>query len=213
MQAMNQNAIYRNLYSDIDFDRKDLFALIREKFLCSNVLYPGCSVHITPSFVFQHVVFVDKSRYAMDFFADKQAVLELIEMNRIYKTSPYCRFLSCDYKAERLPLEDMNFDLAISLYADNVINFCKRYVREKGIILSNNFHDEVLEAMQKHKDLILIGYVRKNKNKYILYDDNPAAALKHRDEEKIQKLCMKNRNGSMRYEDHETYYVLQVTKE
>jgi len=205
---MNQKTVYANIYSDIGFDRKGLFELISKEYHSRKVLYPGCSLHITPSFVFPHVVYVDKSKEAKDFFIDDHTVRELITNNKTYKTSPHYRFLPCDFASGDLALEDMSFDLLISLYADNIIKFCKRYVRNKGILISNNFHDEALEAVT-YKDLLLIGYIRKIKNKYILYQD-PNVALEHRDETRMQRLCMKNKNGALWYEDHETYYVFQV---
>ncbi len=206
---MNQKTVYANLYSDIGFDRKGLFELISKEYHSRNVLYPGCSMHVTPSFVFPNVVYVDKSKEAKDFFADDQAVRELITDNMTYKTSPYYRFLPCDYASGNLELKDMSFDLLISLYAENIIKYCKRYVRNKSILISNNFHDEAMEAF-KYEELLLIGYIRITKNKYILYKDDPNGALEHRDEAKVQRLCMKNKNGALWYEDHETYYVFQV---
>lgn len=200
---MKQKAVYAEIYRDKGFERKGLFELISKEYPGGNVLYPGCSMHITPSFVFQHVVYVDQSKEAKEFFANDQAVRELITDSKIYKTASYYRFLSGDYTIWPLALEDCSFDILISLYAGNVIRYCKRYVRYGGIIVSNNFHDEALDAL-KQEDLRLIGYIRKAKNKYTLYKDDPNAVLKHRDEAKVQKLCIKNRNGSMWYEDHET---------
>jgi len=208
---MNQKTVYAEIYRDKGFERKGLFELISKETPGGNVLYPGCSMHITPSFVFQHVVYLDQSKEAQEFFTDEQAVRELITDNKSYKTAPYFRFLSGDYTTGDLALEDSNFDILISLYAVNVIRFCRRYIRNKGIIVSNNFHDEALDAL-KYEDLRLIGYIRKAKNKYMLYKDDPNTALQHRDEAKVQKLCIKNRNGSMWYEDHETYYLFQVTR-
>lgn len=208
---MNQNTIYNKLYKDIGFERTDLFEFIKEVFHSEKVLYPGCSMHISPSFIFQHVIYVDKSMDVADFFADNQAVMKIIENNKRGKGSRYYEFLSFDYTSEYLPLKDSSFDLLISLYADNIIKYCSRFVRAEGIIVSNNFHDEALEAI-KNDELSLIGYIRKTKNRYNFYSDSLIRELKHRDEEKIQKLCMKNKNGSMWYEDNETYYVFQLTR-
>lgn len=208
---MNQNAVYNNLYANIGFDRTDLFELIKEVFHSEKVIYPGCSMHISPSFIFQHVVYIDKSKDSGDFFSDSQAVREIIENNKRDKGSRYFQFLSFDYISERLPLKDSSFDLLISLYANNIMDYCSRYVRDKGIIISNNFHDEAIKAI-KQDDLAMIGYIRKTKNKYNYYSENPTKELKHRDEGNIQKLCMKNKNDSIWYEDNETYYVFQIAR-
>ena len=120
---MNQKTVYANLYRDMGFDRKGLFELISKEFHAGNVLYPGCSMHVTPSFVFHHVVYVDQSKEAKEFFADEQAVRELITDNKSYKAASHYRFLIGDYTAGHLSLEDSNFDVMISLYADNVIRY------------------------------------------------------------------------------------------
>ena len=208
---MNHNKLYNNHYTDIGFDRTSLFEFIKEVFHSEKVLYPGSSIHISPSFVFKHVIYVDKSKDAADFFADNQEVGKIIENNRMGTGSGYYEFLSHNYINEQLPLKYKHFDLLISLYADNIIDCCRRYVRNKGIIISNNFHDEAVKAV-KYNELTLIGYINRTKNRYAFYKDELTRKLKHRDEEKIQKLCRKNKNGSMWYEDNETYYVFQLTR-
>ncbi len=47
---MDSMDTYIKTYSDIDFERKGLFELLRSMFPKSKVIYPGCSSHITPSF-------------------------------------------------------------------------------------------------------------------------------------------------------------------
>ena len=208
---MNHNKLYNNHYTDIGFDRTNLFEFIKKVFHSEKVLYPGSSIHISPSFVFKQVIYVDKSKGAADFFADNQEVSKIIEKNKRGPVSGYYEFLAHDYINEHLPLRDNSFDLLISLYADNIIDYCRRYVRDKGIIISNNFHDEAVKAV-KYNELTLIGYINRTKNRYACYKDELTRKLKHRDEEKIQKLCRKNKNGSMWYEDNETYYVFRLTR-
>ena len=208
---MNHNTMYNNQYTDIGFDRTSLFEFVKEVFHSEKVLYPGSSIHISPSFVFKQVIYVDKSKDAVDFFADNQEVRKIIENNRRGTGSRYYEFLSHDYMNECLPLKDYSFDLLISLYADNIIDYCISFVRDKGIIISNNFHDEAVKAV-KYNELTLIGYIKKTKNSYAFYNDEPTRELKHRDEGKIQKLWMKNKNGSIWYEDNETYYVFQISR-
>ena len=60
---------YNRFYSALNFERAGLFKLIKDEYGCNTVLYPGCSIHITPSFYFQHVVYVDISEAAKDFFS------------------------------------------------------------------------------------------------------------------------------------------------
>lgn len=208
---MNQNIIYHNLYKNIGFERTDLFEFIRDVFHSKSVLYPGCSMHISPSFIFPQVTYVDKSQDAADFFSDRPAVMKIIEDNRRDKGSGSFDFLFKDYVNEGLPLKDSSFDLLISLYADHVIDNCSRFVRTDGIVICNNFHDEALRLDDKAK-LALIGFIRKTNQKYHFFTDHPLSELKHRDEEKLQKRCLKNKNGRLWYEDHETYYVFRKTR-
>lgn len=162
---MNHNKLYNNHYTDIGFDRTNLFEFIKKVFHSEKVLYPGSSIHISPSFVFKQVIYVDKSKGAADFFADNQEVSKIIEKNKRGPVSGYYEFLAHDYINEHLPLRDNSFDLLISLYADNIIDYCRRYVRDKGIIISNNFHDEAVKAV-KYNELTLIGYINRSQKQY-----------------------------------------------
>ena len=51
------------------------------------VVYAGCSIPITPSLFFPHVVYIDKSEQAERFFADEQAILASINRRKHYKRS------------------------------------------------------------------------------------------------------------------------------
>jgi hypothetical protein len=59
---------YKAQYIDLNIERAALFKAIRDQYHCRDVLYPGCSVHITPSLYFPHVVYVDQSDAAAQFF-------------------------------------------------------------------------------------------------------------------------------------------------
>ena len=138
-------ALYKKQYAEFQFERAGLFKLIREKFGCTEVLYPGSSVHITPSFYFPHVVYVDTSPTAVNFFADETAVLTHIDRKKTYKRSAYLRFIAQDY-AEELPLPEESFDLLLALFAPNVVPTCQKYLKKGGILVTNNFQDEALTA-------------------------------------------------------------------
>jgi hypothetical protein len=62
-------APYLRQYADLGFERSELFAFLQEEYHPVEVLYPGCSIHITPGFYFPHVVFVDRSPSTLSFFA------------------------------------------------------------------------------------------------------------------------------------------------
>jgi hypothetical protein len=76
---------YQKLYADINFGRGELFEFIQEKYHPTEVLYPGCSIHITPAFYFPHVVFVDQAPQAVAFFSDRAPILDLVNRRRKYQ--------------------------------------------------------------------------------------------------------------------------------
>jgi len=88
---------YKTFYVDINFDRARLFEIVKKEYDCNTVLYPGCSIHITPSFYFQHVVYVDISNVAKEFFNDIHNILDYINSNKKYKQSAYVQFIHGDY--------------------------------------------------------------------------------------------------------------------
>lgn len=78
---------YHRFYSALNFDRAGLFKLIKDEYGCATVLYPGSSIHITPSFYFQHLVYVDISEKAKEFFQDSENILTFVSSNKKYKQS------------------------------------------------------------------------------------------------------------------------------
>ena len=71
-------SLYDKHYQSIGFERAGLFELIQKQFLCETALYPGCLIHITPSFYFAHVVYVDHNPLSREFFSQKEQVAAFI---------------------------------------------------------------------------------------------------------------------------------------
>ena len=88
---------YQKYYLEPMHERAPLFKLTAEYIKCRSVLYPGCMVHITPSFYFPHVVYVDKHDVAHHFFSDLEAVKVYINRKKTYKRSAYIRFIEQDF--------------------------------------------------------------------------------------------------------------------
>lgn len=148
---------YKRFYVDINFDRAGLFETLKKEYGCNTVLYPGCSIHITPSFYFQHVVYVDISKAAKEFFKDIHNILDYINSNKKYKQSAYVQFIHGDY-TEPLPVREENYDLLIALYAGGITQSCKKYVKFGGIILTNNHHRDAEELLKDSS--IWTGYTK-----------------------------------------------------
>ena len=74
---MNFNEIkynYKKYYENIQFERIGLFNCIKNNFKIDNVIYLGSSIHITPSFIFPNVTYVDTSELSSLFFQDIKSV-------------------------------------------------------------------------------------------------------------------------------------------
>jgi hypothetical protein len=109
------------------------------------VLYPGCFLHVTPSFFFQHVVYVDRQPLAAEFFADEEGVRAIVAARRRYREAPYLRFLALDYTLP-LPLREASYDLVLALHAGGISRSCAGYLRPGGLLLSNDHGGDAADA-------------------------------------------------------------------
>lgn len=201
---------YQKYYTDLNFERSGLFEAVKNHYGCNTVIYPGCSIHVTPSFYFQHVVFIDISEIAKKFFQDTQSVLKLVDNNKKYRQSAYIQFLASDYTS-RLPIREANYDLLIALYAGGIIQSCKKYLRYGGIIVTNNHQNDAIEALNDPA-LTLEALIRKKVQKYLV-EKSPNEDLR-----KILKQYspptknMRNSSKGLEYIDNECYFVLKKVR-
>lgn len=147
---------YVAAYEDSGSDRLGLFTLMAERFACRSALYPGSFDHVTPAFVFPRTCFVDMDEEAARFFADP-SLSDLVAQRKVYAGTPRIRFHAADYE-QGLPEPDRSFDLLISLNAGFVSRHCKRYLKDKGILLANNLHGDASMA-RLDPDYVLMGAV------------------------------------------------------
>ena len=94
MKKNSVSDLYKKYFRDIQFERCGLFKAIQQNYDCTTVLYPGSSIHITPSFYFPHVVYVDTHEVAQKFFADHETVVGFITSNKKYQQSGFIRFIN-----------------------------------------------------------------------------------------------------------------------
>ncbi|MFH0899011.1 MAG: hypothetical protein V2A73_00120 [Pseudomonadota bacterium] len=140
--------IYQEYVVAPDLERTALLEALRK--MCAGeatVLYPGSSVHVTPSFFFQHVVYVDRSELSRDFFAREQAVIDVVNARKQYRQQPFMRFIEQDY-AIALPVPEGSFDVLLALYAGGISKSCARYVRPGGLLLTNDHHGDARDAVR-----------------------------------------------------------------
>lgn len=147
--------LYQQFHVAKGDERLGLFKLIAKTYTIDRVLYPGCFVHITPSFVFPSVVYVEVDKRAKKFFADP-AVYEFITKRQVYPQPAEARFHSADY-TQGFPEPDTSFALLISQYAGFVSHHCQRYLKIGGLLLANDSHgDASLAAIDPTYQLVAV---------------------------------------------------------
>jgi hypothetical protein len=177
------------------FERAGLFALLAKELRPSRVLYPGCSIHITPSFSFQHVVYVDKSDLAVNFFSQTKEVSKFIDVNKTYKTTSYWKFVNSDYK-EELPFELGYFDLIISLFSGEHLKFTDKYLSKNGIVLSTSTFSDA-HYLEHHNKYEIINNIRCKSVNYEFIKSKNYMAPKRSD--------LIEDKGALRYRDNNVY--------
>jgi hypothetical protein len=200
---------YQRQYADLGFERGGLFELIHERYHPVEVLYPGCSIHVTPAFFFPHVVFVDYDPAASAFFSDHEAVLDLVKQRRNYKRCPHIQFISQDF-TKPLPVRKNQFDLILALYAGGVSNACKSYLKRGGFLLTNNHHNDAVEAT-RDRELALVAIVQKRQGKYRFLEREPGELLKIRNQYTRTKRYLRQTSSGVEYIENESYYIFERT--
>ena len=206
MKQTGISGSYNRFYTALNFERAELFKLTKDEYGCSTVLYPGCSIHITPSFYFPHVVYVDNSETAKEFFQDHKDIMNFVNSNKKYKQSAYIQFIHSDY-TKKLPVRENNYDLLLSIYAGDITKSCKQYVKHGGIIVSNNHQNDAQEALQD-SSLRLEALIRRKGKKYQIENDIDEKMLKAL-EHNMPLKSMRNSNSGMEYVDNEIYFVFR----
>lgn len=199
--------LYETQYIELDFERAGLFKAIREHHPCKQVLYPGCSAHITPSLYFPHVVYVDKSEASAQFFADENSILDFVKRRKHYKQSAYIRFIHQDY-SQSLPLRKGSFDLLLALFAEGVAKSCAQYLKPGGLLLTNNHQGDAVDAVNDRK-LKLVGTVRFQKGTYSLGEALNGITLPA---QRRNNNFLKQVNESVQYVENEVYYIFERSR-
>ena len=196
---------YQAHYAKLNFERAGLFEAIWDTYQCRDVLYPGCSVHITPSLYFPHVVYVDQSQAATQFFANEPSLLEFVNRRKHYKQSAYVRFIQQDY-SQPLPLRQGTFDLLLSLFAGGIARSCARYLKPGGLLLTNNHQGDAVDASQD-QELRWKAIVRFQKWKYAITEESLRESKIPVQKQNSDYLRQAARG--IEYVENELYYVFE----
>lgn len=205
MSARSVIGSYAALYEDMNFERTGLLRLLESTYHCRDVLYPGCSVHITPSLCFSHVVYVDQSEAAAKFFADEKTLLEFVKRNKQYRRSAYIRFIQQDY-SQPLPVHENSYDLLLALFAGGIAKSCTKYLKSGGLLLTNNHQGDAVDAAQEDQ-LKLMAVIRFQKQSCVILKPNEINDKIL--QPKLNETYLKQASQKSTYIENETYYLFQ----
>ena len=124
-------------------DRKQLYKNVVEAFSIKSALYPGSHIDIMPSFVIPSVIYMDSYKGTIKFFKDVEGLRQIIDTHKIYTEDPEIFFIEGDYNLQ-YNIEPV--DLIISQFAGFVGQATKSYLKEGGILLSNDSHGDATLA-------------------------------------------------------------------
>ena len=207
MKKVDVRELYDQFYVNSNFERADLFKSLKAKFNINSVLYPGSFVHITPSFFFSEVVYVDTDTRARKFFEQNNSVADLISKKKTYDSDAVFHFLSLDY-SKPLDLKEKSFDLLISQYAGFVSQACKKYLKIGGILLTNNSHgDAGMTSIDDDYEFIAAVYVKNGR--YHITDRNLESYFIPKKQIKVTKEYLEELGKGLRYKKTANSYIFR----
>lgn len=176
--------IYKKYFIDKDDERRGLFRLLVDRFGIQAGLYPGSFVHITPSLVIPHMVYVDMDKRCAPFFTDART-RAFIEKEKEYEQPGTYRFLKADFSGG-FDEREASFDVLISLYAGLISKYCGRFLKKGGILLANNSHGDAPLAYLDDR-FEFIGVVKRNGHRFSYSDKDLDSFFIHKGKNTIDK--------------------------
>ena len=209
MVKRNPISLYNKYHLDRNDERIGLFSFLSNNFDIERVLYAGSFVHVTPSFFFPRVVYVDNAKQAKHFFND-EGVVDFILKRKRYAEKPTVTFRYQDYR-EDIGEPNDSFDLLISLYAGFVSQFCKKYLKTGGLLLTNNSHGDASMA-SIDSDYKFVGVLkRRNDQKYAFSDTNLDTYFIPKKPIKITKEHLEKIQRGIGYTKYASAYLFRKT--
>lgn len=172
MSIEDPEFLYNKYFSNLDFERLGLFECIKREFQPENVIYIGSSIHITPSFIFQNVTYIDKSLMAKEFFQNESGVKVIINSNKQYKLQPYVNFYNLDYLKSDIG-NRYKYDVCMSIFTSNSLEGLEKYIKPGGILIFLPLSVKTVDIGEEFK---YKGYIYFNK-KYIYQDGKPSKTI------------------------------------
>ena len=130
-------------YKGINDPFRNTLLVLKNNFQITRVLYPGSWIHITPSLVFTHVVYVDALKNIKQMFADPQLIEYVKKHSEVIE--PCIKAHEIDYR-QKIDAKEESFDLILSLNSGFVSQYCSKYLKKNGLLLANNGHYDAIKA-------------------------------------------------------------------
>jgi hypothetical protein len=201
--------VYKKYFVDTGDERLGLFRLLADKFKIESGLYPGSFVHITPSIVIPHMVYVDVDKRCEPFF-NNDRTKAFVNKNKEYEKPATFRFHKADF-SEGLKEKKGSFDILISLYAGFISKYCGEYLKKGGIFLANNSHGDAPLAYLDER-FELIGVVKRNGNRFRYSEKELESYLVPKGKMKIEKETIEKTMKGPAYTNVAYAYVFRKTK-
>jgi len=152
-------SIYKKYFLDNGNERVSLFKNLNQKYNFKKVLYPGSFVHITPSFFFPEVVYLDLDKRCKRFFSDNETI-DFVNNIKVYEETPIIRFYEQSFETD-IEEEHNSFDLVISQFSGFISKYCTKYLKRNGILLANDSHGDATLAFTSG-EYDLVGIINDN---------------------------------------------------
>ncbi len=207
MERKTVESKYKKLYKDLNFERSGLFRLLRDMLGGGSVLYPGSGIHITPSFYFKSVTYVDSRKEVGDFFSDLTLIQSVVDSEKNYKEESEIRFFQKDYLENSFSF-DGSYDLLLCLHAPYCFpNFANNLPRGSHY-LTNDFQGSAKLALQC-ENLKLKHQIHYSPKGYqILSEENRVSSQKPETGKKGTQPSRKN--DKMEILDRDDYFLFFV---
>lgn len=198
--------LYQEHFVNKDHTRFDLFQTLAEQYKIQSALYPGSFVHITPSFIFPEVVYVDSDKRAKKFFADDE-IAGFVAQEKQYEDKTVYRFHAQSY-TDPIPEPENHFDLLISQWAGFVSEHCTDYLKIGGYLLANNSHGDASMASidERYK---LVAVINRRKNRHTISTKNLESYLIPKKDIAITKDHLHKIGRSVAYTKSASMYLFQ----
>jgi len=200
---------YQKYYIDRDYEQVDMFRLLRNEFNIANAVYPGSYIHISPSFIFPYVAYIDSDKDAIQFFR-QGGLEEIVKRRKEYPEEPALEFHGTDYK-ELIDAYTARFDLLISQYAGFISGVCKPYLRKGGFLLVNNSHGDAGMA-SIDCDYELVATLHRRGGKYQLSTASLADYFIPKEDIKVTREFLLERKKGIGYTRTATLYLFQKVR-